>query len=47
MMKGVDGVGGKGCQEVDEGEAHLFELNVVACDGAVGALALLDSNDSQ
>ena len=36
MMKGVDGVGSKGCQEVDEGEAHLFEINVMACDGAAG-----------
>ena len=36
MMKGVDGVGGKGCQEVDEGEAHLFELSILTCDGAVG-----------
>ena len=26
MMKGVDGVGGKGCQEVDEGEAHLGNM---------------------
>ena len=25
MTKGVDGVGGKGCQEVDEGEAHLCD----------------------
>ena len=36
MMKGVDGVGGKGCQEVDEGEAHLGDMCfkiMLTCDG--------------